>query len=53
MTMIVDAEGNMKTAFDYTDLSHGNYQYKKEWKKKYLRQRVTLNSIRVIKKMKQ
>lgn len=36
MTMIVDDEGNMKTAFDYTDLSHGNYQYKKAWKKKYL-----------------
>lgn len=36
MTMIVDNEGNMKTAFDYTDLSRGNYQYKKDWKKKYL-----------------
>lgn len=36
MTMIVDDEGNMKTAFDYTDLSRGNYQYKKAWKKKYL-----------------
>ena len=36
MTMIVDNEGNMKTAFDYTDLSSGNYKYKKEWKKKYL-----------------
>ena len=36
MTMIVDDEGNMKTAFDYTDLSRGNYQYKKSWKKKYL-----------------
>lgn len=36
MTMVVDGEGNMKTAFDYTDLSRGNYQYKKAWKKKYL-----------------
>lgn len=36
MTMVVDDEGNMKTAFDYTDLSRGNYQYKKAWKKKYL-----------------
>lgn len=36
MTMVVDKEGNMKTDFDYTDLSEGAYQYKKEWKKKYL-----------------
>lgn len=36
MTMVVDDEGNMKTAFDYTDLSRGNYQYKKAWKKQYL-----------------
>ena len=32
----IDSEGNMKTAFDYTDLSRGNYQYKKAWKKKYI-----------------
>ena len=36
MTMIVDDRGNMKTDFDYTDFSNGNYQYKKAWKKKYL-----------------
>lgn len=36
MTMVVDGKGNMKTDFDYTDLSEGNYRYKKEWKKKYL-----------------
>lgn len=36
MTMVVDCKGNMKTTFDYTDLSSGNYQYKKEWKKKYI-----------------
>lgn len=36
MTMIIDGNGNMKTDFDYTDLSRGNYQYKKAWKKKYL-----------------
>lgn len=36
MTMVIDSEGNMKTAFDYTDLSRGNYQYKKAWKKKYI-----------------
>lgn len=36
MTMIVDADGNVHTDFDYTDLSSGTYQYKKAWKKKYL-----------------
>ena len=36
MTMVVDNSGAMKTEFDYTDLSSGNYQYKKLWKKKYL-----------------
>lgn len=37
MTMIVESIGRMKTDFDYTDLSAGNYQYKKNWKKKYLK----------------
>lgn len=36
MTMVVDNSGAMRTEFDYTDLSSGNYQYKKLWKKKYL-----------------
>ena len=36
MTMIVDKDGNMHADFDYTDLSGGTYQYKKNWKKKYL-----------------
>lgn len=36
MTMIVDNAGSMHTDFDYTDLSEGTYNYKKEWKKKYL-----------------
>lgn len=36
MTMVVKRDGTMKTEFDYTDLSSGNYQYKKLWKKKYL-----------------
>ena len=36
MTMLVDADGNMHTDFDYTDLSSGTYQFKKAWKKKYL-----------------
>ena len=36
MTMIVKADGDMHTDFDYTDLSEGSYKYKKEWKAKYL-----------------
>ena len=36
MTMVVNSNGNMHTDFDYTDLSLGTYQYKKDWKKKYL-----------------
>ncbi len=36
MTMVVDEKGNMNTDFDFTDLSKGNYQYKKAWKQKYL-----------------
>lgn len=37
MTIVVDNSGNMKTYFDYTDLSNGNYQYKKTWKQQYLK----------------
>ena len=36
MTMVVDNAGNMHTDYDYTDLSEGTYQFKKNWKKKYL-----------------
>ena len=36
MTMVVTNKGQMHTDFDYTDLSEGTYQFKKEWKKKYL-----------------
>lgn len=36
MTMVVDSDGNMHTYYDYTDLSEGTYQFKKNWKKKYL-----------------
>lgn len=36
MTMLVESNGTMKTDFDYTDLSKGNYQYKKSWKNRYL-----------------
>ena len=37
MTMIIDSKGNMHSDFDYTDLSKGTYQYKKNWKNKYLK----------------
>ena len=36
MTFVVDSEGNMTADFDYTDLSDGNYDYIKDWKKRYL-----------------
>ena len=37
MTMVVTKTGDMHTDFDYTDLSEGKYQFKKNWKKKYLK----------------
>lgn len=36
MTMTVTKAGQMHTDFDYTDLSGGTYQFKKNWRKKYL-----------------
>ncbi len=36
MTMTVSKSGIMHSDFDYTDLSDGTYQFKKNWKKKYL-----------------
>ncbi len=36
MTMVVSRDGQMHTEFDYTDLSGGTYQFKKNWKEKYL-----------------
>ena len=36
MTMTIDNKGKMHTDFDYTDLSSGTYQFKKDWKMKYL-----------------
>lgn len=36
MTMVVEKSGSMHTDLDYTDLSKGTYQFKKNWKKKYL-----------------
>jgi len=35
-TIVVDCNGKMHADFDYTDLSAGTYQFKKEWRKKYL-----------------
>lgn len=37
MTMVVTKTGDMHIDFDYTDLSEGTYQFKKNWKKKYLK----------------
>lgn len=36
MTMVVDSTLNMKTDFDYTDLSENAYEYSNNWKKQYL-----------------
>ncbi len=36
MTLTVTKTGQMHIDFDYTDLSEGTYQFKKNWKKKYL-----------------
>ena len=36
MTMIVDADGNMKTEFDYSDISEDSIGYEHNWKKKYI-----------------
>ncbi len=36
MTICIDKSGGMHADLDYTDLSGGTYQYKKNWKKKYL-----------------
>lgn len=37
MTIVFSNAGDMKVDFDYTDLSEGTYQFKKNWKKKYLK----------------
>ena len=36
-TMIVDANGKMKTYFDYEDISESAIAYEKAWKEKYLK----------------
>ena len=36
MTMIVGADGSMKSEFDYKDISESAIQYEREWESKYL-----------------
>ena len=36
MTILITNDGDMHADYDYTDLSNGTYQHKKDWKKKYL-----------------
>lgn len=36
MTMIISADGNMKTHFDYADISENSVAYAKNWEAKYL-----------------
>lgn len=36
MTMIISADGNMKTHFDYADISENFIAYAEEWEAKYL-----------------
>lgn len=36
-TMIVDSNGNMKTSFDYEDISENSIEYEKKWKERYLK----------------
>jgi len=36
MTMIVGADGSMKSEFDYKDISEIAIQYEREWESKYL-----------------
>ena len=37
MTIVITNSGDMKAEYDYTDLTEGTYQYKKDWKKRYLK----------------
>lgn len=36
MTMIVDRAGNMKTHFDYADISENVIEYTRNWEQRYL-----------------
>lgn len=37
MTMIVTSDGQMRSEFDYTDISENMISYEQEWKNKYLK----------------
>lgn len=37
MTMIVEANGNMKTEFAYDDISENTIAYEKKWKERYMK----------------
>lgn len=37
MTMIVEADGNMRTDFEYSDISENVISYEQSWKNKYLK----------------
>lgn len=37
MTMMVDSDGNMKTEFDYADISENVIAYEQSWKEKYIK----------------
>lgn len=37
MTMIVKADGSMKTDFEYSDISDSMIEYETEWKEKYIK----------------
>ena len=37
MTMFVSSDGNMKTEFDYSDISENAIAYEQKWKEKYIK----------------
>lgn len=37
LSMVVDSDGNMKTDFDYADISENAITYEQGWKEKYLK----------------
>ena len=37
MTMIVSADGSMRSEFDYDDISENAIQYDRDWERKYLK----------------
>ena len=37
LTMSVTNDGNMKTEFDYTDISENAIAYEQKWKEKYIK----------------